>query len=89
MFTVFPTTSWQSQENLYIGLRTSSVIKVFNFLRGALILQITFDLWIVPLTTVLRIYAFDPKSDQHLISPYNIISKSNRKVKRMEKMITN
>ena len=28
------------------------------------------------------------KSDQHLISPYNIIPESNIKVRRMEEMIT-
>ena len=30
-----------------------------------------------------------PKSDQHLISLYNIIRKSNIKVRRMKEMITN
>ena len=30
-----------------------------------------------------------PKSDQHLISLYNIIWKSNIKVRRMKEMITN
>ena len=30
-----------------------------------------------------------PKSDQHLISPYNIIPESNIKVMRVKQMITN
>ena len=30
-----------------------------------------------------------PKSDQHLISPYNIILESNIKVTRIKEMITN
>ena len=30
-----------------------------------------------------------PKSDQHLISPYNITLESNIKVMRIEEMITN
>ena len=30
-----------------------------------------------------------PKSDQHLISPYNIIPESSIKVMRIQEMITN
>ena len=35
------------------------------------------------------IYPLNAKSDEHLISPYNITPKSNTKVMRMKEMITN
>ena len=35
------------------------------------------------------IYPLNPKSDQHLISPYNVTPESHIKVMRMKEMITN
>ena len=40
-------------------------------------------------TVFLTVKLLTSKSDQHLISLYNIIRKSNIKVRRMKEMITN
>ena len=42
-----------------------------------------------PYQCILTDKPFDPKNDQHLISPYKITSESNIKVTRIMEMITN
>ena len=42
-----------------------------------------------PYQRILADKPFDPKNDQHLISPYKITSESNFKVTRIKEMITN
>ena len=39
--------------------------------------------------SVFHINPLNPKSDQHLVSPYNITPESNIRVMRMKEIITN
>ena len=92
---LFERRSWQTvvgKQNILLSMNTVQIIQCQDFLVTS-----TQSQWfkfpqsasLQPHSFIIILNPLVPKSDQHLISPYNITPESNMKVMRIEEMITN